>query len=549
MPAFIDENQQFIDPDTSAPIVNGTVFFGEQGANPEDEPLEVFANRALDDSLGTSIQTDASGRTTQKVWIPGRYSFLVKNSAGSQKLMDLDAGSIESIGVTVVLTNIVGANNITASASPQITVLASGQQFTFTAGAINTDDMTLKIDNLDPKPILFNFAEQMAPGFIQQNATVNLTYNSTEDAYFWGNEGRGISLLTNVAGDGNDITADGGPSVTGYVDKQIFIYKQNTTNTGDVTLMVGTLPTISIKSQGFELAPGVLLADNIYMVAFNTAISVFELVSGAPFSGALLKILDTNGFSINESQGDAVASETQPNIWAGDGNTLHITGTDEIQDFTDAPRIGAKVTLIFDDVLLLKNGLGITLAGAADIVTKAGDRFEVYADAVDAFSGIYIRNVPPSSFATQLLLVTQEESATVNGGTFTSGDWRTRTLNTIKTNKIVGATLISNQINLPAGIYYVEASGMARGVNDHMTRLQNITGASTLVIGTREFTPTPATATTTSNLSGEFTLSVSSSIELQHRCNNTRNSDGFGLGSIDFGQNNTYGVVKIWKVG
>ena len=44
-----------------------------------------------------------------------------------------------------------------------------------------------------------------------------------------------------------------------------------------------------------------------------------------------------------------------------------------------------------------------------------------------------------------------------HGGTFTSGAWRTRDLNTVLTNTITGASLATNQITLPAGKYYVEA--------------------------------------------------------------------------------------------
>lgn len=45
-----------------------------------------------------------------------------------------------------------------------------------------------------------------------------------------------------------------------------------------------------------------------------------------------------------------------------------------------------------------------------------------------------------------------------HGGTFTAGAWRTRDLNTVLTNTISGASLSNNQITLPAGKYYVEAS-------------------------------------------------------------------------------------------
>jgi len=282
MAAFIDENQQFIDPDTSVPIVNGKIFFGVQGADPVLNPITVFSDRGLTTGIGTSVLTDGSGRPVQKVFIPGRYSFVVKNSAGVQKLIDLDAGSIAAVGVTT-LTNISGANTITAQADPPITELLNGEQFTFTASAINTDKMTLDVGT-GAKPFKFNFNEEMAPGFIQKDQTVNLTYNSTTDSFAWDNEGRAISLLTNVGGTANAITADGGPSTAGYVNQQLYSFKVATTNTGNVTLKIGILPVISIKSNGAELGANVLKANTSYLVSYNSIGPVFDLINGEIFS-------------------------------------------------------------------------------------------------------------------------------------------------------------------------------------------------------------------------------------------------------------------------
>jgi len=281
MPAFIDENQQFIDPDTSAPIVNGNVFFGAQGSDPQAVPIIVFVDSALTIPIAQPIKTDASGRTTQKIFIPARYSFKVTNSAGSQKLIDLNAGSTPAVGITI-LTNIAGANDITAQADPPITALVDGQQFTFPAAAINTDKMTLKIDGTPVAPIKFNFNEEMGPAFIQQNQTINLTFNGTVGNlhFAWVNDGRGISLLTNVGGTANAITADGGPSITGLVDGQQYPFKPASNNTGNTTLTIGTLPTTTIKQGGVNLVADQLVANKTAIVMFNSIGPEFELVSG-----------------------------------------------------------------------------------------------------------------------------------------------------------------------------------------------------------------------------------------------------------------------------
>jgi len=553
MPAIIDENTQYIDPDTSAPILNGKVFYGEEGSDPETSEIEVFSDRAMTPAnvVPQPVRTDASGRTIPSpLFTAARYSFIVKTSGDEQKLINLFAGQTQVVGI-VSLTNITGTGNaIVADADPPIGAPLNGQQFTLTAVSINTDKMTIEIDTSGPKPLKFNFNEEMAPGFIQAKTTLNFTYNSTEDAYFWINEGRGISLLSNVAGDGNTITADGGPSTTGYIDGQKYQFEPNVTNTGAVKLKVGDLPELSIKSKGIELVSGQLVVGKTVEVVFNSTASPDEFELLNLNAGVLQTTLDTSGFSINESQGAAVASATKPNIWAGDGNTIHITGTTQIDDFTDAPRIGARVTLIFDAILILKNGSGITLPGAVDITTAVGDRFEVYADAVDAFSGVYIRNsgLPLQSFfGNRLLHVEDVKSNGTAGGTFTAGSSQIRTLNTVRTNEISGASLSNSQVTLPAGTYYAEAKAPAFRVNQHRIQLFDFTASLVLIQGTNSLTGPSDTTATISPLSGRFTITSTKVIVLHHRGTTTKNVDGFGS-PCTFGDSEIYAVLKIWQI-
>ena len=144
------------------------------------------------------------------------------------------------------------------------------------------------------------------------------------------------------------------------------------------------------------------------------------------------------------------------------------------------------------------------------------------------------------------LHVRDEKPANTPGGTFTLGDWRTRDLNTVKTNEIVGASLSSNQITLPAGTYYVEASAPGRAVARHKAKLRDTTGSVDLIHGTSEYVFT-AQIGTQSFVQGRFTLSVTSVLELQHRCSVTLATTGFGVES-NFGVIEIYTVVRIWKV-
>lgn len=90
--------------------------------------------------------------------------------------------------------------------------------------------------------------------------------------------------------------------------------------------------------------------------------------------------LDTNGNAINESEGTAVASAATTDIWATDGNTLHVTGTATITSLGTAPRVGARRRIIADGAFVLTHAANLNCPGSANITAAAGDTFDVYAD-------------------------------------------------------------------------------------------------------------------------------------------------------------------------
>lgn len=152
------------------------------------------------------------------------------------------------------------------------------------------------------------------------------------------------------------------------------------------------------------------------------------------------------------------------------------------------------------------------------------------------------------AFQAQLLHVQDQKSSGTAGGTFTSGAWRTRTLNTVVTNEISGASLSSDQITLPAGTYWIEARAPAYIVNEHKVKVYNVSDSTDILIGTSEHSNyAGGYAQTSSFVSGRFTLASSKTISLMHRCASTSFSNGFGDAS-GFSVVEVYADVKIWKV-
>jgi len=126
-----------------------------------------------------------------------------------------------------------------------------------------------------------------------------------------------------------------------------------------------------------------------------------------------------------------------------------------------------------------------------------------------------------------ILHVRDEKAQNTDGGTFTKDAWRTRDLNTSKTNTIVGASLAANQVTLPAGTYWCDIKVPAHNVDQHQARLYNVTGAVEVLLGTSETTST-SLVQTSSWIRGKFTLSGSTVLEVRHYCINTRATTGFG---------------------
>jgi hypothetical protein len=151
-------------------------------------------------------------------------------------------------------------------------------------------------------------------------------------------------------------------------------------------------------------------------------------------------------------------------------------------------------------------------------------------------------------FETQLLHAQDQKASGTSGGTFTSGAWRTRDLNTLLTNEIAGASLVANQITLPEGIYFITGSAPAYNVSTNKMKLYNITDAADLVIGQNSRAETTPVITSVSSLSGRFTVVGTKVLEVQHQCSTTCATWGFG-NACGYGVVEVYADVHIWRVG
>jgi hypothetical protein len=114
------------------------------------------------------------------------------------------------------------------------------------------------------------------------------------------------------------------------------------------------------------------------------------------------------------------------------------------------------------------------------------------------------------------LHVRDQKAAGSVGGTSVTG-LQTRVLNTVVTNTIPGASLASNLVTLPAGVYRVSAVAPSI-TRSHRASLYNVTSAGIAVLGTAAGSTdgsTPISATI-SLIHGRFTLLAESQVKINH---------------------------------
>ena len=138
----------------------------------------------------------------------------------------------------------------------------------------------------------------------------------------------------------------------------------------------------------------------------------------------------------------------------------------------------------------------------------------------------------------------EEQAAGIDAGTFTQGAWRTRALNTEVYDPDAIAGVASSQVTVAAtGTYRLSGWAVAFAVDDHQTRLRNITAGTDIGYGSNAVA-IASTSETMSLVNARVSLTAGDVIELQHNCATTRATDGMGAAN-GFGGTQVYAGLKI----
>lgn len=145
-----------------------------------------------------------------------------------------------------------------------------------------------------------------------------------------------------------------------------------------------------------------------------------------------------------------------------------------------------------------------------------------------------------------IVLIKDVKSSGAQSGTFTSGTWQIRDLNTLEGDTSF-VTLSTNEFTLDGGVYSIEWLAPASRVSHHKSRLYNVTDGATEVYGSSAFTATSGGDASNFSVGHQIIkLSNTLTFRVEHKCSSTYTLSGFGnygnLGDEVFTQ------VKITKL-
>ncbi len=164
-----------------------------------------------------------------------------------------------------------------------------------------------------------------------------------------------------------------------------------------------------------------------------------------------------------------------------------------------------------------------------------------------ATSAVSAAKLGTNSFVSYAVIC-DEKAQDTNAGTFTSGAWRTRDLNTEITDIDSIVSISSNQFTLGAGSYLIKWYTPALRVEHHISRLQDITNTATRGVGRTAYTDaTGSLADSVSIGAARVSIAGDTVYEIQHRCVTTRDNNGFGLASNIASTAEIYTIVEIFK--
>lgn len=311
------------------------------------------------------------------------------------------------------------------------------------------------------------------------------------------------------------------------------VYKVTIHSSADVLLATydNIDPSLSTNAGALAVASGGTGATTAAGARTNLAVP-----SQAAFDALDLRVADAESLLDNPILAASVSVTFAASLtvdFTAD-ETRHVTLTGNITAL-NAPIVtaGQKVRLV-----LIQDG-----SGNRTWVTNAAWKFpggvtpplSTTANAIDVLEGfaystseVHITSFKRQDALVPIAILEDQKASGTNGGTFTSGADRTRTLNTKVSDLSNMVSLSSDQFTLNAGTYLIEWSAPAWKTEQHQSFLYNATDASVVQRGSSEDSTASNAIITKSGGSAIVVISATKAFEIRHRCNTTAATTGFG---------------------
>jgi hypothetical protein len=210
--------------------------------------------------------------------------------------------------------------------------------------------------------------------------------------------------------------------------------------------------------------------------------------------------------------------------------------------------------LLVDEISPQSHATDVTLTTGKNI-TGANTQFKITGGSADNFlktdgAGALSWGTPTAGSTIKVAYLVDQKAQGTDGGTFTSGAWQHRDLQTEHYDTI-GITFGTNTFVMPVGTFYIDWSCPGIGCYYHKSRLYNITSAAVIKYGTSSLSRInsaygDAQNQTLSNGSALVTLSATATFKIEHRCSLTAATNG--MGSDSGFEVETYTTVKIMQI-
>lgn len=336
-----------------------------------------------------------------------------------------------------------------------------------------------------------------------------------------------------------------------------------TGNGWDVTLPDGATDLVSAGDDELrDLRKGVALRENKeHAPAASGVVDDVTTGGGEHLSGSARAYDQTAAPTNRPDATTALGASDTGRLWVDDSNVLTYwngSAWTEVETFSGQIETGDIAADAIDKTLIAADvaGDGLTQAAGGELDVNVDDStIEVATDVVQLKDAGVTAEKLEADAKTLHAVVWDSKSTGTDGGASVASTWTKRDLNqsTVQhetTGQATGGgwcSVASDQITLSAGSYFIDISCPTYDCRLSQVLLYDTTGSADLLVG-QAVDANATNICVPSRLTGIFTVSVQSVLEIRHWTSVSKAASGFGIAS-DSGKAEVYTTAHIVRLG